>query len=79
MSLRIGSLCSGYEGLAMAVQSVIGGEVAWVADNDPGAAAILAHHLPGVPNLGDITAIDWIGGDALEAPERADVLCAGFP
>lgn len=70
---RIGSLCSGYEGLGMAVQSVIGGELAWVADNDPGAAAILAHRFPSVPNLHDITTVNWA------AAEPVDVLTAGFP
>jgi len=35
----IGSLCTGYAGLDMAVHQVFGGELAWVADNDPGAAA----------------------------------------
>ncbi|MYS22061.1 DNA cytosine methyltransferase [Streptomyces sp. DvalAA-14] len=71
--LRIGSLCTGYGGLDMAVQAVIGGSLAWVADNDPGAAAILAHHHPGVPNLGDITALDW-----RDVPP-VDVLCGGYP
>lgn len=71
--LRIGSLCSGYGGLDLAVQAVLGGELAWVADNDPGAAAILAHRLPGVPNLGDIATVDWA------RVEPVDVLCAGFP
>ena len=73
MTLRIGSLCSGYEGLGMAVQEVLGGELAWVADNDPGAAAILAHRFPSVPNLSDITTADW------SAVEPVDVLTAGFP
>jgi site-specific DNA-cytosine methylase len=70
---RIGSLCSGYEGLGMAVQAVLGGEVAWVADNDPGAAQILAERYPGVPNLGDITTIDW------RTILAVAVLLAGFP
>ena len=68
-----GSLCSGYEGLGMAVQAVLGGELAWVADNDAGAAAILAHRFPSVKNLGDITIVDWAG------VEPVDVLTAGFP
>jgi len=71
--VRTGSLCSGYEGLGMAVLSVLGGELAWVADNNPGAAKILACRLPGVPNLGDITQADW------SAVEPVDVLTAGFP
>lgn len=49
--LRIGSLCTGYGGLDVAVQAVFGGSLVWVADNDPGASRILAHHHPAVPNL----------------------------
>ena len=71
--LRIGSLCTGYGGLDAAVQAVLGGELAWVADPDPGASAILAHRHPDVPNLGDITVVDWA------AVEPVDVLAAGFP
>ncbi|WP_413102109.1 DNA cytosine methyltransferase [Streptomyces sp. Inha503] len=71
--LRIGSVCTGYGGLDMAVQEVFGGSLAWVADNDPGAARILAHHHPQVPNLGDITAVDW------EDVEPVDILCGGYP
>jgi DNA (cytosine-5)-methyltransferase 1 len=72
-SLRIGSLCTGYGGLDMAVQEVFGGSLAWVADNDPGAARILAHHHPQVPNLGDLTAVDWHG------PESVDIVVGGYP
>ena len=57
----------------MAVQEVLGGELAWVADNDPGAADILAHRFPSVPNLGDLTAADWA------AVEPVDVVIGGFP
>lgn len=70
---RIGSLCTGYGGLDEAVQQVYGGELVWVADNDPGAAAILAHHHPKVTNLGDITAVAWA-----DVPS-VDVLTMGFP
>ena len=62
--LRLGSLCTGYGGLDMAVQAVFGGHLAWVADNDPGAPRILTHHHPQVPNLGDLTAVDWQRGRA---------------
>jgi DNA (cytosine-5)-methyltransferase 1 len=71
--LRIGSLCSGYGGLDLAVQAVIGGELAFVADPDEGAAKILAHHHPHVPNLGDITEVKWA-----DVPP-VDVLTTGFP
>ncbi|WP_433701809.1 DNA cytosine methyltransferase [Nocardiopsis sp. CA-288880] len=77
MALTIGSLCSGYEGLGMSVQSVLDAELAWVADPDPGAAKILAHHYPHVPNLGDITAVDWKAILALGL--AVDILTAGFP
>ncbi|MFF2931080.1 DNA cytosine methyltransferase [Streptomyces mirabilis] len=72
-ALRIGSLCTGYGGLDIAVQTVFGGELAWVADNDPGAARILAHHHPQVPNLGDVTALDWHG------VEPVDIATGGYP
>jgi DNA (cytosine-5)-methyltransferase 1 len=71
--LRIGSMCSGYGGLDAAVQAVLGGELAWVADPDLGAGAILAHHHPDVPNLNDITTVDWT------KVEPIDVLTAGYP
>ncbi|EFC80267.1 DNA cytosine methyltransferase [Parafrankia sp. EUN1f] len=71
--LRVGSLCSGYGGLDLAVHQVIGGRLAWVADPDPGAARILARHWPDVPNHGDITAVDWT------TVEPIDLLTAGFP
>lgn len=71
--LRIGSVCSGYRGLDAAVEAVFGGTTAWVADIDPGANQILAHHWPDVPNLGDITTVDWA------AVEPVDILCGGYP
>lgn len=75
---RIGSLCSGYGGLDMAVQTVYGGTVAWHCQYDPDdqyqyAAQILARHWPKIPNHGDITAIDW------DQVEPVDILTAGFP
>ena len=69
----IGSLCSGYGGLDLEVQAVLGGSLAWHAEINRDAARILARHWPGVPNLGDITAIN----SALIP--RVCVLTAGFP
>ncbi|GGR80734.1 hypothetical protein GCM10010252_19060 [Streptomyces aureoverticillatus] len=76
--LRVGSLCSGYGGLDMAVCDVLGASVAWHCQHDPDdkhqyAARILAHHWPEVPNHGDVTAVDW------SQVEPVDVLTAGFP
>lgn len=70
---RIGSLFSGYGGLDLGVQSVLGGEVAWHVEFDKSPAKVLAHHWPQVPNLGDVTTINWD-----EVP-RVDVLTGGYP
>ncbi|BBB42899.1 DNA cytosine methyltransferase [Mycobacteroides abscessus] len=70
---RIGSLFSGAGGLDLAVEHVTGGRTVWHCEADPDAAKVLAAHWPGVPNLGDITAVDWA------AVEPVDVLCGGFP
>lgn len=72
-ALTAGSMCSGYGGLDRAVVEHFGAELAWVADNGPGPARILAHHYPHIPNLGDLTAVDWA------TVQRVDVVCAGFP
>jgi DNA (cytosine-5)-methyltransferase 1 len=72
-TLRIGSLCTGYGGLDMATMTVFGGSLAWTADNDRHVSVILAVRYPGVPNLGDLTAIRW------RQIESVDIVCAGFP
>lgn len=71
--LSLGSLCTGYGGLDLAAAQVLDVRPVWVADPDPGAAAVLAHRFPAVLNLGDITALDFG-----QVP-RVDVVCAGFP
>ena len=71
--MRIGSLFSGYGGLDAAVVSVLGGDVAWHVEFDKAPSAALAHRFPGVPNYGDVTAVDWA------AVEPVDVLTGGFP
>jgi DNA (cytosine-5)-methyltransferase 1 len=68
----IGSLCTGYGGLDKAVQQVLKDDIAWVADNSEAARKLLAHRYD-VPNLGDITKVDW------ESVPRIDILTAGFP
>lgn len=80
---RIGSLFSGYGGLDLAVQRVVGGTVVWVSDIDPGANQVLAHLHADIPNLGDVSRIDWELVDASfpghEGLGRIDVLTMGFP
>lgn len=73
MTLRIGSVCTGYGGLDQAVRQVFGGELAWASDIDPGACQIIAHRMPGVRNLGDITTLDW------RTVEPVDIYIGGYP
>ena len=73
MTLRIGSLATGYGGLDEAVRQVLDAELAWVSDIDPGACKIITHRYPGVPNLGDLTRIDWA------TVEPVHILTAGYP
>ncbi len=73
MNPRIGSLFSGTGGLDDAVIEVLGGDVAWHSDIDPAARKLLAHHWPGVPNLGDVARIDWA------SVQPVDVITGGFP
>lgn len=70
---RIGSLFSGAGGLDLAVEAVTSGTTVWHCEMDPAASKVLAARWPGVPNLGDITRVDW------SAVEPVDVLCGGFP
>ena len=81
--LRFGALFAGYGGLEDGVQSVLGGVLAWYNEYEPpseknprpsqAAARIMAYHHPGVPNLGDITQIDW------HKVAPVDVLTGGSP
>ena len=70
---RIGSLCTGYGGLDLAVEAVLGGALAWYAETDRHAQTVLAHRFPGVVNLGDIRTVDW------GAVAPVDIVTAGFP
>jgi DNA (cytosine-5)-methyltransferase 1 len=60
----------------MAVQSVFGGDIVWHSEIDKAASKVLAHRFPGVPNLGDITKINWANWKLML---QVDVLCGGFP
>ena len=71
--LTHGSLFSGYGGIDIAVSEVFGAHTAWVSDIEPGPCRVLEHRFPGVPNLGDITKIDWA-----DVPP-VDILSGGSP
>lgn len=68
----IGSLCSGYAGLDLAVEEVTGGVTVFHCENDAAPSLLLAHHFPGVPNYHDLKALRW-------AEHKVDVLTGGYP
>ena len=79
---KAGSLFSGAGGLDLAVEAVFGAETSWVSDiiardkhgrQIGDAPRILAHRFPGIPNLGDITTVDWAG------VERVYIIAGGSP
>jgi len=57
----------------MAVEDVFGATTVWHSEIDPAASKVLAYRYPGVPNLSDITQVNW------GAIEPVDILCGGFP
>jgi DNA (cytosine-5)-methyltransferase 1 len=70
--MKIGSLCTGYGGLDMAVESYFNGEMIWCAEIDKYASKLIEHRF-NKPNLGDIKQIDWAN------VEPIDILTAGYP
>ncbi len=74
--MKFGSVCSGIEAASVAWNS-LGWEASWVAEIEPFPSAVLAHHYPDVPNLGDMTLLpEKILNGEIEAP---DILCGGTP
>lgn len=74
--MRYGSVCSGIEA-ATAAWHPIGWEAAWYSEVAAFPKAVLAHHYPSVPDLGDMNLIeDMIRDGKVEAP---DVLVGGTP
>ncbi|MBN9739534.1 DNA cytosine methyltransferase [Amycolatopsis sp. A1MSW2902] len=74
--MKAGSLFTGTGALDMAAAEVFDAEPVWFADIDPAASALLAHRYPGVPNLRDITAVDW---DLVALLAPIELLFAGWP
>lgn len=70
--LTIGSLCTGYGGLDMAVETVFDARTSWVSEVDVNACRVIDQRW-GLPNIGDLTTVRWD-----EVPP-VDILTAGYP
>jgi len=70
--VKIGSLCSGYGGLDMAVEAYFNAETVWMCDNDKYASIVIKQRW-GLPNLGNLKEVDWT------TVEPIDILTAGYP
>jgi DNA (cytosine-5)-methyltransferase 1 len=70
--LKIGSLCTGYGGLDIAVEAYFKAETVWTSDVDKYASLVIKERL-GKPNIGDFTQVDW------SSLEPIDILTAGYP
>ncbi|MGK5014973.1 DNA cytosine methyltransferase [Janthinobacterium sp. HLS12-2] len=76
MPITFGSVCSGLEAASVAWHP-LGWRAAWLAEIEPFPCAVLAHHYPDVPNLGDMTKVAALIRDGfVQAP---DVFCGGTP
>jgi DNA (cytosine-5)-methyltransferase 1 len=74
--MRFGSVCSGIEAASVAWHP-LGWKAAWLSEIEKFPCALLAHHYPDVPNLGDMTTLpNRIRSGEVEAP---DVFCGGTP
>ena len=71
--MKIGSLCTGYGGLDLAVEEHFGAKTIWCAEYDKHASKIIEKRFPGIPNYQDIKQIDW------SQVEPVDIITAGYP
>ena len=73
--MTYGSVCSGIEAASVAWES-LGWKPAWFSEIEPFPNAVLAHHYPEVPNLGDFT---QIGHGRPTVAAAIDLLVGGTP
>lgn len=71
-TLTVGSLFSGIGGIDLGLERA-GMTVKWHSEIDPYACRVLKKHWPKVPNLGDITTVNW------ENVPYVDVIAGGYP
>lgn len=70
--MKIGSLCTGYGGLDMAVEAYFEAETVWVSEIDKYASKVIDQRIK-KPNLGDLKVINWA------EVQPIDILTAGYP
>lgn len=70
--MKIGSLCTGYGGLDLAVEAHFNAETVWCAEFDKYASQVIEKRF-NIPNHGDIKSINW------NELEPVDILTAGYP
>jgi DNA (cytosine-5)-methyltransferase 1 len=70
--MKIGSLCTGYGGLDMAVEAHFNAKTLWCSEIDPYASQLIKERM-NIPNYGDLKKIDW------EHVPNVDILTAGYP
>jgi DNA (cytosine-5)-methyltransferase 1 len=70
--MKVGSLCTGYGGLDLAVEAYFKAEMVWCAENDKYASKVIEERF-NKPNLNDIKTINW------DEVEPIDILTAGYP
>jgi DNA (cytosine-5)-methyltransferase 1 len=73
--MRYGSVCSGIEAATMAWHS-LGWKPQWFSEIEPFPSAVLQHHYPQIPNLGDMTLIH---SNPIFNETTIDVLVGGTP
>lgn len=71
-TLRIGSLCTGYGGLDLAVEAYFNAKTIWCAEFDKYASQVVKERFD-IPNHGNIKEIDWASLPVI------DILTAGYP
>lgn len=76
MSVTFGSVCSGIEAASVAWHP-LAWRAAWLAEIEPFPCAVLAHHYPNTPNLGDMRTLARrvLSGEV----STVDVLVGGTP
>lgn len=71
--LTVGALFAGYGGMEQGIAQVLPVSLSWFAEFDAAPSAVMAHHHPGAPNLGDVTKVDWF------TVEPVDIITGGSP